>query len=66
MEISSIMSKFLVCETPQAMPMDARGCGRPEFALRAANNHGPDQSSDNRKALLDVHSANRLAETNDG
>lgn len=42
--------------------MDARGCCRLEFTLRAANNHGPDQSSDNKKALL--HSAKRLAEMN--
>jgi hypothetical protein len=62
MEILSIMSKILVCGTPQAMSMDARGCCRLEFALRAANNHGPDQSSDNKKALL--HSAKRLAEMN--
>jgi hypothetical protein len=33
MEVLSIVSKILVCETPQAMPMDARGCGRLEFAL---------------------------------
>ena len=60
MESLSVLGRFSVRGTFEAMVTDTRGCGRLEFALWGASKHCPDQSSnktDDEKALLAVHSA---------